>query len=369
MSTVLEHLNAEDAQQRDQLIDRLLQSTSGVFDIFTVQIGNHFGYYRLLAGAGPLTSIELAARSETNERYAREWLEQQTVTGILSVENPEADATVRRFRIPAGHVEVLVERDSLNHLAPLAQITVGAVYPFAALLDAFRTGGGVPYRDYGIDMREGQAGMNRAAFLFQLGAEWLPAIPDVHMRLLADPPARVADVGCGAGWSSIGIARAYPKTRVDGFDLDDPSVELARANARDLGVAEAVTFQVRDAGDPALAGQYDLVTAFECIHDMSQPVAVLRSMRTLAGERGAVLVVDERVGEVFTQTETDVERMMYGWSVLHCLPVGMADMPSAETGTVMRPNTLRRYAHEAGFRAVEILPIENYFFNFYRLIP
>ena len=117
---------------------------------------------------------------------------------------------------------MLVERDSLNHLAPLAQITVGAVYPFAALLDAFRTGGGVPYRDYGVDMREGQAGMNRAAFLYQLGAEWLPAIPDVHARLQADPPARVADVGCGAGWSSIGIARAYPKARVDGFDLDDP---------------------------------------------------------------------------------------------------------------------------------------------------
>ena len=363
----VEHPGAETEQQRDRLIERLLQATSGVFDIFTVQIGNHFGYYRLLAEAGPLTPAELAARSGTNERYTREWLEQQTVTGILAVENPEAEAKARRFRLPAGHVEVLVERDSLNHLAPLAQITVGAVYPFAALLDAFRTGGGVPYRDYGVDMREGQAGMNRAAFLSQLGAEWLPAIPDVHARLQAEPPARVADVGCGAGWSSIGIARAYPQARVDGFDLDDPSVALARANAREMGVAETVTFQVRDAGDPALAGRYDLVTAFECIHDMSQPVAVLRSMRALAGEGGAVLVVDERVGEVFTPTGTDVERMMYGWSVLHCLPVGMADTPSAETGTVMRPDTLRRYALEAGFRAVEILPIENYFFNFYRL--
>ena len=264
---------------------------------------------------------------------------------------------------------MLVERDSLNHLAPLAQITVGAVYPFAALLDAFRTGGGVPYRDYGVDMREGQAGMNRAAFLSQLGAEWLPAIPDVHARLRADPPARVADVGCGAGWSSIGIARAYPMARVDGFDLDDASVELAAGTPARWASRRRCTFQVRDAGDPALAGRYDLVTAFECIHDMSQPVAVLRAMRMLAGERGAVLVVDERVEEVFTAAGTDVERMMYGWSVLHCLPVGMADTPSAETGTVMRPGTLRRYAREAGFRAVEILPIENYFFNFYRLIP
>ncbi len=369
MSATLAHPDEESVQQRDRLIERLLQATSGVFDIFTIQIGNHFGYYRLLAEDGPLTPVALATRSGTNERYAREWLEQQTVTGILTVDNPEAAAEARQFRIPAGHVEVLVERDSLNHLAPLAQITVGAVYPFAALLDAFRTGGGVPYGEYGVNMREGQAGMNRAAFLYQLGAEWLPAIPDVHARLGADPPARVADVGCGAGWSSIGIARAYPQARVDGFDLDDPSIALARANAREMGVAETVTFEVRDAGDPALAGRYDLVTAFECIHDMSQPVVVLRSMRTLAGERGTVLVVDERVGEVFTPTGTDVERMMYGWSVLHCLPVGMADTPSAETGTVMRPETLRGYAREAGFRAVEILPIENYFFNFYRLIP
>ena len=283
----VEHPGAETEQQRDQLIERLLQATSGVFDIFTVQIGNHFGYLPSSSPRrGRSPSAELAARSGTNERYAREWLEQQTVTGILAVENPEAEALARRFRIPAGHVEVLVERDSLNHLAPLAQITVGAVYPFAALLDAFRTGGGVPYRDYGVDMREGQAGMNRAAFLYQLGAEWLPAIPDVHARLQADPPARVADVGCGAGWSSIGIARAYPKAHVDGFDLDDPSVALAQANAREMGVAETVTFQVRDAGDPALAGRYDLVTAFECIHDMSQPVAVLRSMRDAGGRGG-----------------------------------------------------------------------------------
>jgi 2-polyprenyl-3-methyl-5-hydroxy-6-metoxy-1,4-benzoquinol methylase len=369
MSATIAEVGMESAQDRDRLIERLLQATSGVFDIFTVQIGSHFGYYRLLAQSGPLTPAELAARSGTHERYVREWLEQQTVTGILAVDNPDADALERRFRLPTGHIEVLVERDSLNHLAPLAQITVGAVYPFAALLDAFRTGGGVPYRDYGVDMRQGQAGMNRAAFLYQLGSEWLPAIPDVHARLEADPPARVADIGCGAGWSSIGIARAYPNAHVDGFDLDSPSVEMARANAREMGVAETTTFQVRDAGDPALAGRYDLVAAFECIHDMSQPVAVLRSMGKLAGERGAVLVVDERVGEAFTPAGTDVERMMYGWSVLHCLPVGMADTPSAETGTVMRPDTLRRYAREAGFRAVEILPIENYFFNFYRLIP
>jgi 2-polyprenyl-3-methyl-5-hydroxy-6-metoxy-1,4-benzoquinol methylase len=177
----------------------------------------------------------------------------------------------------------------------------------------------------------------------------------------------VADIGCGAGWSCIGIAQAYPNIRVDGYDLDEASVELACANVRDAGLADRVKIELRDAGDPALAGQYDLVTAFECVHDMSDPVGALRSMGRLAGERGTVLIVDERVGDTFTPTGNDVEGMMYGWSVLHCLPVGMADHPSAATGTVMRTDTLRQYANAAGFREVEVLPIENFFFRFYRL--
>jgi len=124
---------------------------------------------------------------------------------------------------------------------------------------------------------------------------------------------------------------------------------------------------VRDAADPALAGQYDLAIALEAVHDMANPVGALRTMRQLAGPQGAVLVVDERVGDTFTPAGNDVEWMMYGWSVLHCLPVGLADQPSTGTGTVMRTDTLRAYAHQAGYREVEVLPIENFFFRFYRL--
>jgi alanine-alpha-ketoisovalerate/valine-pyruvate aminotransferase len=130
-----------------------------------------------------------------------------------------------------------------------------------------------------------------------------------------------------------------------------------------------VHFQVRDVGDPALAGKYDLVTAFECVHDLSNPVGALRMMRQLAGENGTVLIVDERVGDTFTATGYDVEWMMYGWSILHCLPVGMVGTPAVGTGTVMRTDTLRKYATEAGFSNVEVLPIENFFFRFYRLTP
>jgi 2-polyprenyl-3-methyl-5-hydroxy-6-metoxy-1,4-benzoquinol methylase len=357
------------AAQRDALIERMLQAAPGLFNIFTVYIGDRLGFYQALAQEGWMNSTALAARTQTHERYVREWLEQQTVAGILEVEDEKQGAQARCYRLPSGHSEVLADRESLNYLAPLAQIAVGAVYPIHALLDAYRTGGGVPYGDYGVDLREGQAGMNRNLFLYELGQKHLPALADVHARLLADPPARIADIGCGVGWSSIGMAQAYPNAHVDGFDLDAPSIDEAWGNAHRFGLTDRMTFHARDAADlTTLNGRYDLVTAFECMHDLGNPVGVLRTMRRLAGEKGAVIVMDERVGDVFTAQGNEVEWMMYGWSVLHCLPVGMADhQPSAATGTVMRTETLRRYAQEAGFREVEVLPIDNFFFRFYRL--
>ncbi|CAB1062012.1 Bll2645 protein [Olavius sp. associated proteobacterium Delta 1] len=127
--------------------------------------------------------------------------------------------------------------------------------------------------------------------------------------------------------------------------------------------------RLRDAGDATLMGQYDLVTAFECIHDMSDPVGALQTMLELAGEKGTVIIMDERVGDRFSARGSGVEWMMYGWSVLHCLPVGKDDHHSAETGTVMRAGTLKRFAEKAGFCDVEVLPIDNFFFRFYRLNP
>jgi 2-polyprenyl-3-methyl-5-hydroxy-6-metoxy-1,4-benzoquinol methylase len=299
----------------------------------------------------------------------REWLEQQTVAGILQVENAERDAKARRFRLPAGHAEALVDRDSLNYMTPLAQLLVGAVHPLESIVNAYRNGGGVPYEAYGGNMREGQASMNRPMFLKQLGREWLAAIPDVHARLQENPPARVADIGCGAGWSSIGIAKAYPNVRVDGYDLNAPSIEMARTNSSQAGLSHRVSFYTRDASDSSLVGRYDLVTAFQCIHDMSDPVGALRTMRNLAGASGVVVVADERVGDSFMEKGNDIDWLIYGFSVLHCLPAGMAEQPSMETGAVMRVDTLRSYAARAGFHDVEILPIENLFLRFYRLNP
>jgi ubiquinone/menaquinone biosynthesis C-methylase UbiE len=197
----------------------------------------------------------------------------------------------------------------------------------------------------------------------ELGTEWLPSLEDVDATLRAG--GRVADVGCGHGWSSIGITRAYPEATVHGIDVDEASVERARENAVVHDAGDRLSFTHADAAD--LDGSYDLVTAFECVHDMSDPVSVLSTMRSLAAPDGTVLVMDERVGASFSPDAGVVEELMYGWSIVHCLPVSLTD-DGVGTGTVMREATLRAYAADAGFAAVEVLPIGNEFFRFYRLV-
>lgn len=357
-----------EAERRDALVERLFTANLGMLDLLTIYVGDRLGLYRALDADGSATSGELAARTGTSERYVREWLEQQAVTGFLEVDDVAAPAKTRRYRLPEGHAEVFTDRDSLSYLAPLGRFHIGVAELLPELLAAFRTGKGVPYHSYGADAREGQADVNRTQFINLLASEWLPAVPDVYARLQANPPARIADIGCGTGWSSIAFAKGFPQVIVDGFDSDEASIELARTNAAAAGVSDRVSFHLRDASDPKLAGSYDLVTAFECLHDMGRPVEALRAMRALAGERGAVIIADERVAERFEAPGDDMERLMYAWSVLFCLPTGLGDAPSVGTGTVMRADTLRRYAAEAGFRDVEILPIANDFWRFYRLI-
>jgi SAM-dependent methyltransferase len=354
---------AEPSERRDALVERLFESTLGAMDLVSVYLGVRLGLYRALADHGPLTSTELAEAAGLNERYAREWLEQQATTGILEVDDE------RRFTLPAGHDEALLDETSLNYAAPFGKLLVACVRPIDALVDAYRSGGGVPYADYGAEMHEGQAEFTRPIFDHFLGSEWFPKIPEVHARLQADPPARVADVACGQGFSTMAIARAYPKARVDGMDLDEASIAAAQENLAGSDVEDRVTFHNRDAADPFLQGQYDLVYIHEALHDMSYPVDVLRACRVLLSEGGVVVIGDERVPDEFTASGDDVERLYYGFSIVSCLPVGMVGDGAAGTGTVMRLGTVQRYAEEAGFGGFEVLPIENDFYRFYRLTP
>lgn len=224
----------------------------------------------------------------------------------------------------------------------------------------------MPYHAYGHSFRDGQAGINKPAFLHDLTAQWLPAVTDLHDRLRkATPAARIADVGCGAGWSTIALAQAYPQAHVAGYDLDAASIADAQRNAVARGID--VRFARADAAALAAEGPFDLILVLEALHDMSDPAKVLAALRSALVSDGSVIVADERVAERFTAPGDAIERMMYGWSVSHCLLVAMSEQPSAATGTAIRPETVRACAAEAGLKQVEILPIENDLFRFYRL--
>jgi 2-polyprenyl-3-methyl-5-hydroxy-6-metoxy-1,4-benzoquinol methylase len=355
-----------DAAGRAEALGRQLSLNAiGAFELFSVYVGDRLGLYRVLGERGAVSSAELADEAGANERYVREWLEGQAAAGILDVE----DGEVRRFRLPDGHDEVLLDASSLAYGAPMARAVVAAVRPIDALLETIRNGGGIPYADYGEDLHEAQAAFTRPMFEQLLGSEWLPAVPEIDERLSSDPPARVADLACGQGRSSIAIARAYPKAIVDGIDSDRASIEFARRHLASSDVQDRVTFRARDAADGGLEGRYDLITIFEALHDMSYPVAILEAARAALADGGVMMIGDERTEEDFTAPAGEIERLYYGFSLFHCLPVGMVGDGAAGTGAVIRPATVRRYAAEAGFSSCEILPIENEFWRFYLLRP
>jgi 2-polyprenyl-3-methyl-5-hydroxy-6-metoxy-1,4-benzoquinol methylase len=356
-----------ESQKAEDLTERLFAATIGTLEIFSIYLGVRLGLYDVMSESGPMTTADLAGRAGISERYAREWLEQQAVAGFVNVEGAELPAEQRRYTLPSEHAAVLSDPESPVHLAPFALMLVGIGGVLPEVVEAYRNGSGLAFSRYGTDMRDGQGAINRPAFLTDLAESWLPAVPDVHERLHDDPPARVADVGTGQGWAAIGLAAAYPKVLVDGFDPDEASISDARRHAKKRGLTDRARFFAEDAAVMADRGPYDLVLVLEALHDMSQPIEVLAAIRASIVEGGSVVVADEKVAERFAAPGDELERMMYGWSVLHCLPAGLADQPSAGTGTVMRPETLQGYARSAGFAEFEVLPIENDLFRFYRL--
>ena len=185
-----------------------------------------------------MTPDDLATRTATAERYVREWLEQQAVAGFLTVDDGDAEPGARRYALPSNR-PVFVDEEDLNHRAPIATLAIGVLAPIAAVIDAFRTGAGVPYDAYGADTRGGIAAINRPMFV-NLLAGWLGSIPQIDDRLRAQPAAQVADVACGSGWSSIAIARAYPDVIVDAIDVDTASIETARSAVAAAGLAGRV---------------------------------------------------------------------------------------------------------------------------------
>ncbi len=342
----------------DAVAERLLQAAVGAVDLVSVYLGDRLGWYASLRRHGPATPDELAARTGCSERYAREWLEQQAVTGLLEV----ADG---RFRLPPGAAEALTDPTSLAFLAPLSRMLLAPLVHMPALLEAYRTGGGVSWAELGEDARESQADMNRPWYEAVLPGA-LASVPHLH-EVLGRPGVRIVEIGCGGGWASLALARAYPSAQVLACDVDDATVGMARETVREAGLEDRVRVVQADAA--ALPERdVDVVFAFECLHDMPHPVEVLTAARRSLRGGGRVVVMDEAVADRFAPGGDLTERLMYGFSLLICLPDGLAHPGSAGTGTVMRESTLRAYAEQAGLGSVSVLPIEDFgFWRFYEL--
>ncbi|MBW3575903.1 MAG: class I SAM-dependent methyltransferase [Actinobacteria bacterium] len=361
--TTVEASTTDLDQQLEAFAESFFGAALGAAELSVAWLGRSLGLYTALRGAAGLTVAELAERAGVDQRYAQEWLEHQAVARVLSVDDPAAPATERRYRLPEAHAIALLDEEHPAYVGGLLEIPPVIARSLQLVHDAIRTGAGVPFASYGLhDM---QAGFTRPMFANAFAAEWLPALPEVHRRLEAGEALRIADFGCGEGWAGIYLAEAYPSVRVDGYDLDDASIAAAREHASARGVADRVQFDLRDLRQPDPGTRYDLVFTCEVIHDLADPVGALATMRRATDGGGTVLVIDEKAAESFEPSGDPIERLLYGFSILHCLPVGRDAESSAATGTVMRPDVFRRYAQEAGFSDVEVLPIEHPFFRFY----
>jgi SAM-dependent methyltransferase len=370
MSTTTEPstASASSPEARGQdLVDRLFGSLLSGLELLSVELGRRLGFYEALREHGPIRAAAFAAATDVAERYAREWLEQQAAAGFIEA-SATPDAALREYSLPAAHVPVFVDEEDPLYFIGGAMALEGAGLTLPAVAEAYRTGEGVSYDRFGPEIRGAIAALNRPGFVHEL-ADWVAAMPDVVDRLEAG--GAVLDAGCGSGWSTIALARAFPDARVVGVDLDAPSIADARRNVAEAGLEERIAIVDGNASDESALtspeGGFALVTVFEALHDMGEPVKALIAFREVLAPGGAVLVADERVGDEFTAPADELDRLNYAFSVLHCLPATMAESTSIANGTVLRAPTVHAWAAEAGFAQSGELPIEHELWRFYRL--
>ncbi len=353
-----------DEQKLEAFCGRLFGAMLDVAEVANVYFGDKLGIYRALAEKGPATASEIARHLNLSERYISEWLTQQAIAGYLDADGSN-DAATRRYSISPEHAVVLTEETSPAYLGFVGRAVdvVGHVLP--ALLEAFKTGEGVPYAAYGPDAVATQAAITLPGFVNSLVPEWVPQVPGLKEKLEAG--ARVAELASGAGVAAIELAKAFPNITIDGYDLDETSIAVARKAAADAGVSDRVTFTLHDVRDPELTGRYDVVMVFEAIHDMGDPVPPLATLKRLLAPGGIAWVADEKPQDTFTAPGDDIERFLAAFSPIWCLPQGLADGPNAH-GTLLRAPEFKAYAQRAGWSDVEILPIEHMSWHFYRLV-
>ena len=351
-----------DEERTEALYDRVFSETTCALGTLVLYIGHQLGLFKVMAQTGPITAQDLANQTNLSERYVREWL-----LAVASSDYVETDETGTTFTLPDEHRAVLADEDSPYFLAAYPGVLQGTAIVMDSLIDAFKSGGGVPYEHYGEHLRHGIALSNRPMYQHSYVQKWIPAMPDVEAKLSVG--ARVADVGSGTGWSAVCLGKHFKNATIDGIDSDRASVDEARKLADEHSVSDRVQFHASTIEEFDADNSYDLVTAFECLHDMPYPVEVLSQMRRLAKPDGIVFIGDEAGGENFSDNHNLLGRLLYNVSVLHCLPQAMVFPDAAGTGTAISETMVRNYANEAGYSEVEVVSIEDPFFRFYRLTP
>ncbi len=323
-----------------QIVTELSATISGVL----TNIGHKLGLYRAMAGAGPMTSAELAHETGTHERYVREWLNNQAAGGYVTY-----DPAVRTYELPLEHAMVLATSDSPVFMAPALDVTSSLWHDEDKVIQAFRTGKGIGWHEHHHRLFCGTEAFFRTGYRAHLTTEWIPALEGVEKKLRAG--AKVADIGCGHGASTIVMAEAFPESVFHGFDYHEESIKTARQRAQETGVANQVTFDVATAKD--FPGRnYDLVCFMDCLHDLGDPVGAARHTRAALSPEGSVLLVEPFAGDRVEDNLNPVGRMYYAASTAICTPNSLSQEVALGLGAQAGEKRLSEVLAEAGFTSV-----------------
>jgi SAM-dependent methyltransferase len=321
-----------------------------------VVMGDALGYYRTMADGAPITPSELAEQTSTSEHYAREWLAAQAAGSYV-----DYDPATRTYTLPAEHAAALTDENSPAYLPGFFQIAHGTVRDAAAVIEAARTGDGIGWHAHNGDVHVGCERFFRTMYNAHLIGEWLPALDGVVAKL--EQGAAVADVGCGHGASTILMARHFPRSSFVGSDYHEASIAVARERAERAGVADRVRFEVAPATGYSGTG-FDLVTMFDCLHDMGDPVGAARHVRETLADDGTWMIVEPAAGDRIEDNLNPVGRAYYGFSTLLCTPGSLSQDVGLALGTQAGPARIRDVTTAAGFarfRPAANTPFNNVF--------